>query len=45
MLFHFCFITGVVVDCDVFRLFVDIVKLPLKPPHFMHGTLGRSSVF
>ena len=33
--FFFCFITGAVVDCAVFRLFVDIVKLPLKPPQFM----------
>ena len=35
------FITGVVVDCDVCRLCVDIVKLPLKPLQFVQP---RSSV-
>ena len=41
MLFHVCFITDVVVDCDVCRLCVDIVKLPLKPLQFVQP---RSSV-
>ena len=27
--------TDVFYDCAVFCLFVDIVKLPLKPPQFM----------
>ena len=27
--------TDVFYDCAVSRLFVDIVKLPLKPPQFM----------